>query len=376
MKKFYRVLFGVGLLVLAGCCRFPSRTSSEVQLRYTTEQKLWGLAASAVLTFRNEHDFFSLTGVIAGEPGKKEVQGALNGWDVESREDLLAVMKKVSEKGHRASYRAIKADLKRPPGERVWPSKDVSRVAFVQQHAEQLGDNALVGWDLSRLISLARWGVASGYLEENEAWEWIMPAAQEIQRTYSSWEDLGQSYLNGRRFWSAYHTRKDGYKYQRAVFWLLSNEHSPWKQLDWNLDLTGTHDLCADESVVPDTEGYYQVVRYYAQVDQYPILLSEVIKDPEESELSRGNAFNKLGDYYQYDWCGVGKNIRQAAEYYKEGAELGNAGCLYNLGRLHLFGTDCPKDYDQALMFFTRAEEQGSVRAILELGRLYEYGKG
>ena len=384
MKEFMKIegrvlliVAGLFLLIGNGCVMSPSVAENE-RLNYSKEQKQWGLATSAVLTRCNRHDFFSLTGVADNKQGTKDAKYILsNCWSVYSRAQLINTLQSLTEKGHRASYQMIRREFKKPPEERELDFINVSRIAFVEKYSEQqLGEHPLMGWDLARVISLARWGVSSGYLEKNEAWDWIMPAAQKIQKTYSSWKEVGESYLLGREFWSVSQMRKNGYDHQQAVFWLTSNEHSPWKQFDWNLDLTGSPTEFGDESHVPETELFYEGISY-VKSDQFKkaIEILEVAKN-QGRELSRGNACCWLGRFYQYGLFEVEINQERAFELFEEGARLNHAGCLFALGWANYSGSGRPKNYQQALELWTRGAEQGDPDSLCDLGILYDSGRG
>ena len=73
---------------------------------------------------------------------------------------------------------------------------------MAKEYYKKLGEKSLLGWDYGRYICLCRWGYLVGWLNEQEAWEKIMPAAELLQKSFSSWEDLGRNYLIGRLFWS------------------------------------------------------------------------------------------------------------------------------------------------------------------------------
>ncbi|MDF7826638.1 DUF1266 domain-containing protein [Pontiellaceae bacterium B12227] len=353
---------------------------------YTKAQKQWGLAASAVLAQRNSRDLFSLRGVPDSE-WEREKQIAFlagNGWRVDSREELLETMGSVRDGGHRASFEEIEHQLN------SWPKwflkfRDTyfsekahsrSRVDFVKEHGDELDGVYLTGWDLGRLISLARWGVAAGYLEEDEAWEWIMPAAAEIQAAYSSWNDLGEAYLLGREFWSARAMQNDGYKFKRAVFWLRSNDHSPWMQFDWDLDLSGSLEPLPDEPDVPETEPYYEGARFGVFGEYRKVIDTLMALKDEGSELSQGMSYDKLGDYYKYGREGIKTDLNKALAFYERGAELGHAGSMVELGLAFYKGKGRTKDFPEALGFWTEAAEQGSVYGLANLGILYENGRG
>jgi hypothetical protein len=353
------------------------------RLYYTKEQKQWGLAASAVLTRRNDRDLYSLRGVpdTELERGKQKEFLVDNGWDVVSREDLLATMARLRDGGHRASVERIRfqknwPDFMKFVANALGVGASDYRRKFVEERAEELEGKSLTGWDLSRLISLARWGVAAGYLEEDEAWDWIMPAAVEIQQTYVSWEDLGESYLLGREFWSPLQTQATGYKYRGAVYWLTHNKYSPWKNFDWNMDLGSSMSPIEDDTPMPKTELYYAADRLagYGKHNEAMGILLEA-KD-RGSALSRGSALERLGDYLTYGRKGIAKDPQQGIAYYEEGARLSHAGCLLELGLVYYYGRGRDKDYGKAFELWSRGAELGSPACLDNLGILYQEGKG
>src|SRR4051812_16568100 len=93
-----------------------------------------------------------------------------------------------------------------------------------------------VGWNYTRAVNLARWGYAASYLQEQQAWEIIMPAAARLQHTFSSWQELGQTYLAARTKWFAsdvYSRRQAEWAYRE----LFGDINSPWRKYPWNLNL-------------------------------------------------------------------------------------------------------------------------------------------
>jgi hypothetical protein len=118
----------------------------------------------------------------------------------------------------------------------VHSREDLTRV--ILDLALDNGSREAVAWNYPRAVIVARWGYAMGYLSEAEAWTVIMPAAQRLQQTFSSWHELGRSYLTARQvFWGG------GVALQReneAVYRsILMDPASPWRKYPWNLDLGG-----------------------------------------------------------------------------------------------------------------------------------------
>jgi hypothetical protein len=60
----------------------------------------------------------------------------------------------------------------------------------------------LLGWDDSRYVALCRWGYAAGYLTEEEAWKRMNDAVIVLQKSFASWEELGEVYCIARDCWN------------------------------------------------------------------------------------------------------------------------------------------------------------------------------
>jgi Protein of unknown function (DUF1266) len=217
--------------------------------------KEWALGCAAVLTERNHDSHTLLAGDELTEESRVATQKLLSGaWGVNSRAELFDTLASLDEKGHRADFAKI--------GRVIWPLSQeiyegflageddpevINKMRVAREYYVQLGHKSLHGWDYSRAICLCRWAYTVGYLSEEEAWERILPMARLLQTIFDSWEDLGQNYLIGRRFWSCEDTNEDGWRYEDAVQRLLDMRDSPWNQQPWDLDLSGGNDAVPDE---------------------------------------------------------------------------------------------------------------------------------
>ena len=210
----------------------------------TGAQKEWALAASALLTeFRKErHDRI---GARTQERAAIARSTMKESWGVVNRADLIEALESLDDGGsHRtfmmlgkrlseASDEDFKAMLAVPGLDR----ETIHSFKIVREYFPQLGAKGLVGWDRARYISLCRWGYEAGFMDEEEAWEKIMPAAAIIQSTFSSWQDLGENYLIGREFWSYAKTLENGKLMWAAYDRLMANPESPWNRIPWDLNL-------------------------------------------------------------------------------------------------------------------------------------------
>lgn len=111
------------------------------------------------------------------------------------------------------------------------------RIELAQKYYLKLGPKGILAWDFCRYINLSRWAYMAEYITEDEAWAKIIPAAQRLQQSFSSWQEMGENYLIGREFWSYEETQKSGEKYRNIYQKLISDASGPWHYSPWDLNL-------------------------------------------------------------------------------------------------------------------------------------------
>ncbi len=199
------------------------------------------LATSALLFEREglRHDLIS--GVEPGENGRQRLQHYLSGnWGVTNHQELINVLEALKKIGYRERYRALAAlseaelhdRIAAAPGEERYPLELV-----LKTHARH-GRSALLAWDLVRYVAVCRWGYGLGYLTDEEFWSRVTAAAQDLQRSFRSWQEMGDDYLLGREFWgSSGATDMANAWSDWAYRALLTNPWSPWRKLEWGMDI-------------------------------------------------------------------------------------------------------------------------------------------
>jgi len=180
-------------LLFAGLC-----TASLGSAQWTQPQREWALGTAGLLIQMNNDRFDLLAGAETSQAVAETDRKILErSWGISSREQLLSEIHELL-------------------------GNDSSRL--------------LIGWNYPRAVNLARLGYAVGYLQENEAWKLIMPAAGRLQQTFSSWQELGQVYMDARvQFYSSriWDRREIEYAYRS----ILTEPTTPWRKYPWNLDL-------------------------------------------------------------------------------------------------------------------------------------------
>lgn len=188
----------VRTLLAALCFALPIAAQIREPQNATQAQKEWFLAAGAMVA-EIDGDRLDLLGGVENiaEVAAARRQTLLEVWEIRSRQDLIEEIQKLLQDDR---------------------------------------DPARIGWNYPRAINLARFGYAAGYLQEDEAWAFIVPAAGRIQKTFSSWQQVGQIYLQARAGW---YSRRiaDRRQAEWAYRELVGDHDSPWRKYPWNLDL-------------------------------------------------------------------------------------------------------------------------------------------
>jgi hypothetical protein len=237
------------LIVLLQVCYFnPNYSYPNDNPKPLTDAQQWALGVSGVLAARNHMDFDSLAGkpinVITIQHQKALLK---RWWDVETKDDLLGNLKWLQDKGHSEDFEKYKMVLSLIKMKEHKKLRDEFEEGIKKNHEYKckcdvvakyknvVGEKSLYGWDVARYVCLCRWGYLCGYLTEQEAWDYIMPAARFAQRTFPSWKEFGKNYIIGREFWSP--MDEDRSTYEEAYMKLLEMPDSPWKKLPWKLYL-------------------------------------------------------------------------------------------------------------------------------------------
>jgi len=77
-------------------------------------------------------------------------------------------------------------------------AKDLLINNFGYTQEELLNLPTLAAWDYGRVAIIARYGAQAGYIEEDEAWEYLKLAADNASGIYSSWREYTAAHILGR----------------------------------------------------------------------------------------------------------------------------------------------------------------------------------
>ena len=198
------------------------------------------------------------------ESGTNELEEARDGlaqaWSVECRETALATLSWLKNEGHRAIYQAVLSLM----NEHAWHQmqdviiskipellpveneeeqketiekalsfydsmKQASRTYLKEEVFTTQYPESIYAWDYGRLVNVACWCAECGYIDDTEAWEYIMEAHNATKNKFSSWKEYGQNYLFGRHVWNIDSMTHDPMK---EIFeFLLSDTNSLWNKM-------------------------------------------------------------------------------------------------------------------------------------------------
>lgn len=180
---------------------------------------------------------------------KIECKPALkNSWGVKNKQDLDETIQELVEGMHNNSlvskvYDSEINTLSREEFEEEMKKLDKKEVVtyFTNMYNiyEKFGDNAILGWDLSRATSLCSMGCKAGFYTYQEGLTKALEISRQIQSTFNSWDEFHESYMAGYLFWSkdSVTSRGSGYNQRLKIIAGFKKDPKSFCHLDWNLDL-------------------------------------------------------------------------------------------------------------------------------------------
>ncbi len=209
----------------------------------------WFNASYGVLTKINNQDLTKFGGLPANDLSAKVTQETLSSWwGVTDRESAEENLNWIMSEGHRTGFAEVMSSLdealagkdQESRAEAVLEIYDVTaeeaeNLADMYVYYENFGENAIEGWDYCRAMSLLGWYYLADYYTEQEALDQAMDIAVVMQESFSSWDEMMDSYLRGYEYWA-----EESSDERRAVYEdLKAQPNSPFN-IDWNLTLEKT----------------------------------------------------------------------------------------------------------------------------------------
>ena len=177
------------------------------------ELEQYAIAFSSNLFELNRQYHLDFTGrTVLGNDSSDPAELLKDSWGITDGQGLLDSFNSLENYGHSGAYKSLSDLLDKYPDKNPFEIAvaehlsilDITRLLFVRDTRQALGIHGIEAWDEGREITIMRWGIASGYITEEEAKGLIAPVVERIRQNYINWNDYINHYIQGRRFYGLY----------------------------------------------------------------------------------------------------------------------------------------------------------------------------
>jgi hypothetical protein len=222
-------------------------STSCVQQKKVQPEILWINGTYAVLTELNDEDYTLFGGMKANEVNKCiQIASLEQWWGVTDRASADETLNRLLDTGHRTDYASMMqaleengaSELQREEllgylSDLVGDEDGAYNLVNAYDNYVNYGAGAIDGWDYCRAVSLCGWYYIAGYYTEQEALDKSFEIALIIQKRFSSWDEMMDSYLRGYEYWA-----NESGDARREIYEDIKTRNNNPYLLDWNLPLT------------------------------------------------------------------------------------------------------------------------------------------
>ncbi len=116
-------------------------------------------------------------------------------------------------------------------GTTIAAKRDKARevLGWLRDEGHRVENDDLFAWDAARLVHVARRCVHAGFLDDEEAWGFVLAGGRIASSAYDGWRAYGEAFLRGRLAWAG----DEDPRLAGAVRELLDDETSIWRTTPW-----------------------------------------------------------------------------------------------------------------------------------------------
>lgn len=164
----------------------------------------WGRAMGSVLIYLNDGNPYYFGGYKITDDNKTAAINILSSsWNINSRKDLLTQIQTLLKTGDRVNYRKEAKEMNAMSKKQLKRAmKQLSgdlliHYQMIQYNWKTWKKNGLMAWDMCRISHLVQWGYVAGYITCEEAQALIEPAATNLKKCFTSWDEVQNNWLDG-----------------------------------------------------------------------------------------------------------------------------------------------------------------------------------
>jgi ankyrin repeat protein len=224
----------VRLLKQAGARPQPFHIILKPMHEMLSRPQAWALAVGALYGQYNGYSHDSLP----QNPHRKEslTRQLARDWGVRNHDELVAEVDRLNEPSSRERVAGGElSDILLVKKSQGWWAATEETGLLLNLDLTWHG-RFNVAWNACRAANMIRNGVTIGYLKESEAWPLLIRNAQRVQRTYGSWREMNDSFLDSREIWAG--ERDPDFRACSNLLLNPKDPNSPWNRLPWKTDLT------------------------------------------------------------------------------------------------------------------------------------------
>ena len=210
-----------------------------------TKYQLWCNGLCGILTELNGGNHFELEMIKLTRHNIDKARACLvEGWSILGRNDLFSSLRWLEEEGHNESFEDLAALFEENPeisdAELEFLCEEYglifNQVDCVRKHYQIVGTHYIKAWDLGRYVFLCRMGYICHYLTREEALTLMEGIGRKVREEFHSWQEFGENYCIGRRFWAADEPENELAIYNEAmvIFEELMSEDGAWAKIPWS----------------------------------------------------------------------------------------------------------------------------------------------
>lgn len=199
----------------------------------------WALATAALYVQWNGLNPYELGG---GENASRAAKSLQKDWGIHDRTSLEKVVHNLQTRGQRRDFQYSGAKLAAIPTWLFWlitlrsstESLNISKA--IRQNYLSWSERSGLAGDLCRAAFLVNEGYACHYLDEDQAWNLLLPIARDVQGRFTSWHEMCDNFLDAREMWVG--SADPDLDVCGDLLCNSNDPNSPWNNLPWQTALS------------------------------------------------------------------------------------------------------------------------------------------